>query len=76
MADEMRSGFNRVETCSHSQLPSEASEERCQGEVRGRGKVVLVFFTCIWGHSDLTRIGKLDQWSPVRTVFKVSLEKS
>ncbi|KAF3845045.1 hypothetical protein F7725_008208 [Dissostichus mawsoni] len=32
MADEMRSGFNRAGTCSHSQLPSEASEERCQGE--------------------------------------------
>ena len=32
----MRSGFNRAETCSHSQLPSEVSEERCQGEVRER----------------------------------------
>lgn len=56
MSDEMRSGFNRAGTCSESQLPSEASEERYQGEVRSRESELGVFFTGMWGHLDLARV--------------------
>lgn len=85
MAGEMRSGFNRAETCSHSQLPSEASEEKCQGEVRIRERERERVSVCVnkkkcflhaYGDIKFSKNRNLAVQSLQRTMLETSLVES